>query len=348
MKHKLLSGAIALLSAAVASSGLADSCWTVTIANHAGTISYDGWTLAFSGENNGGIIINSGNDNTLAGDGGVLDLSLPMRDGNDNEYYVRAINQNAFRSGNSYNPSLDVSKLKELRLGDKITSIANYAFSGCTSLTNVIPFIPDSVTVLGRNVFASCPISCKLTARNVEMILNSAFYGTAFGEAELPGVTNIDYRAFYGNGTISNVVFSAERVGFASSNGYGSECFFHAKDTARFYFPGKAPYLPQNGTDGSGQGHTGTSNLFGQNVRDRAIYGSWKVDPDGWNEILSQVGKPKTEISGTFPGQDESVRRVVGKLFYWQNKSQGTSNSAWLIDWRSPLDPPTGMMMIIR
>ena len=349
MKHKLLSGAIALLSAAVASSGLADSCWTVTIANHAGKISYDGWTLAFSGENNGGIIINSGNDNTLAGDGGVLDLSLPMRDGNGNEYYVRAIGQKAFRQAE--NPFLVVSKIKEVRLGGSVANIDAYAFSGCTNLTNVVPFIPDSVTVLGKNAFYNCPISCKLTVRSVKKIPEAAFYATAFGEAELPGVTNIDYRAFYGNGAISNVVFGAERVGFASSavaNGYGNACFCHATETARFYFPGKAPYLPQNDADGSGQGHTGTLNLFGQRVRDRTIYGSWKVDPDGWNEILSQVGKPKTEIPGTFPGQDESVRRVMGKLFYWQEKSAGTSNSAWLIDWRSPLDPQTGMAIIFR
>lgn len=347
MKNKLLSGAIALLSAAVASQALSDPCWTVTIADKAGTISYDGWTLTFSNENKGGIVIKPGN--TVEGDGGVLDLSLPMRDGSGNEYYVRAIDQKAFRP--SDNPSLDVSKLKELRLGDRIASIAMNAFNGCTSLTNVVPFIPDSVTVLGKNAFYNCPISCKLTVRNVEMIPESAFYATAFGEAELPGVTNIDYRAFFGNGAISNVVFSAERVGFASSssdNGYGNACFCHATETARFYFPGKAPYLPQNDADGSGQGHTGTFNLFGQNVKDRAIYGSWKVDPDGWNEILSQVGKPRSEISGTFPGQDESVRRVVGKLFYWQNKSQGTSNSAWLIDWRSPLDPQTGMSIIFR
>lgn len=344
MKHKLLSGAIALLSAAVASSGLADSCWTVTIANHAGTISYDGWTLAFSGENNGGIIINYGNDNTLAGDGGVLDLSLPMRDGNGNEYYVRGIGQKAFRQVE--NPFLVVSKIKEVRLGGSVANIDAYAFSGCTNLTNVVPFIPDSVTGLGKSAFYNCPISCKLTVRSVEKIPETAFYATAFGEAELPGVTNIDYRAFFGNGVISNVVFSAERVGFASSNGYGNECFNKATDTARFYFPGKAPYLPQNGTDGSGQGHTGTSNLFGQYVRNRAIYGSWKVDPDGWNEILSQVGKPRSEISGTFPGQDESVRRVVGKLFYWGDS--GTSNFAWLIDWRSPLDPQTGMTLIFR
>ena len=347
MQNKLLSGTVALLSAIVASSCLADPCWTVTIDNHAGTISYDGWTLTFSNESKGGIVIKSGN--ILVGEGGVLDLSLPMRDGNANEYYVRSIDQKAFRPGD--NPSLDVSKLKELRLGDRIASIAMNAFNGCTSLTNVVPFIPDSVTVLGKNAFYNCPISCKLTVRSVEKIPEAAFYATAFGEAELPGVTNIDYRAFYGNGTISNVVFSAERVGFASStagNGYGNSCFFHATETARFYFPGKAPYLPQDGTDGSGQGHTGTLNLFGQNVRDRAIYGSWKVDPDGWNEILSQVGKPKAEISGTFPGRDETVRAVKGKLFYWQNKSQGTSNSAWLIDWRSPLDPQTGMTLIFR
>ena len=347
MKNKLLSGAVALLSAIVASSCLADPCWTVTIDNHAGTISYDGWTLTFSGESKGGIIINSGN--RVEGDGGVLDLSLPMRDGNGNEYYVRAIGQKAFRTGE--NPLLDVGKIKEVRLGDKITSVDAYAFQGCSSLTNVVPFIPDSVTELGKNAFYNCPISCKLTVTSAEKIPEWAFFSTAFGEAELPGVTNIDYRAFYGNGVISNVVFSSQRVGFASSsaaNDYGNSVFFHATDTAKFYFPGLAPYLPQNGTDGTGQGHTGYINLFGQNVRNRAIYGSWKVDPDGWNEILSQVGKPRSEISGTFPGQDESVRRVVGKLFYWREKSAGTSNSAWLIDWRSPLDPQTGMMMIVR
>ena len=347
MKQMLLTIVIALMFTAGALSGLADPCWTVTIENHAGTISYDGWTLKFSGENgSGGIIINSGN--SVEGDGGVLDLSLPMRDESDKEYYVRSIGQKAFRPAD--NPLLDVSKIKELRLGDKITSIGSYSFYGCTSLTNVVPFIPDSVTSLGKSAFNSCPISCKLTVKSLEMIPETAFYATAFGEAELPSVTNFDYRAFYGNGVISNVVFSAKRVGFAcatAANDYGNSVFFHATDTAKFYFPGRAPYLPQNGIDDAGQGHTGYIGLFGNHVRNRAIYGSWKMDPDGWNEILSQVGKPKSEIAEQFPGQDESVRSVMGKLFYWVDKSKKTSNFAWLIDWRSPLEP-YGMIMSVR
>ena len=87
---------------------------------------------------------------------------------------------------------------------------------------------------------------------------------------------------------------------------------------------------------------------LGISTRDEAAVRAMLADTSIRYAAPAPGANPDIEIDGTFPGQDESVRKVMGKLFYWQNKSAGTSNSAWLIDWRSPLDPQTGMSIIFR
>lgn len=52
------------------------------------------------------------------------------------------------------------SSIKELTIGDKVTSIGDYAFSGCSRLTSVE--IPSSVKSIGYNAFYGCSKSLRL------------------------------------------------------------------------------------------------------------------------------------------------------------------------------------------
>ena len=100
-----------------------------------------------------------------------------------------------------------------------VTSIGDWAFSGWTSLTNVI--IPDSVTNIGSSAFCWCLSLTSVTIPNsVTSIGESAFYGcTNLTSATLPNsVTNIGARAFGGcnltNVTIGNSVTSIGQYAF--------------------------------------------------------------------------------------------------------------------------------------
>ena len=77
------------------------------------------------------------------------------------------------------------------------TSIGNYAFAGCSSLTNVV--IPNNVMSIGNNAFASCTSLTSVSIPDsVTSIGRSAFDGcSSLTSIEIPaGVTRIDNSAF--------------------------------------------------------------------------------------------------------------------------------------------------------
>ena len=110
---------------------------------------------------------------------------------------------------------------KNTTIPNSVTSIGEYAFSGCSGLTSVT--IPNSVTSIGESAFEGCSGLTSLTLPNsVTSIESSAFKG-CFGLTSITipnSVTSIGYSEFYGCSgltsiTIPNAVTSIEDEAFA-------------------------------------------------------------------------------------------------------------------------------------
>ena len=90
----------------------------------------------------------------------------------------------------------------------RVTSIDNYAFSYCSSLTNIT--IPESVISIGNNAFNGCS---KLTSITIPVSVTSinerVFYGCSkLTSITIPvSVTSISERAFYGCSSLTSVIF---------------------------------------------------------------------------------------------------------------------------------------------
>ena len=89
--------------------------------------------------------------------------------------------------------------LTSVTIPNSVTSIGNWAFSNCESLTSVT--IPNSVTSIGNWAFSSCVSLTSVTIPNsVTSIGEGAFYGCeSLVSVTIPNsVTNIGRMAFYG------------------------------------------------------------------------------------------------------------------------------------------------------
>ena len=77
---------------------------------------------------------------------------------------------------NDYKLYLNGEEVKDLVIPDTVTTIGDWAFSGCTGLTSVT--IPNSVTSIGTSVFDGCTGLTSVTIPNsVTSIGRYAFYG---------------------------------------------------------------------------------------------------------------------------------------------------------------------------
>ena len=89
------------------------------------------------------------------------------------------------------------NKIKSITIGDKLTSVGQYAFYYCTGLTSIE--IPSSVTSIGNYAFSGCTgLTSIEIPSSVTSIGNYAFSGcTGLTEIEIPrSVTNIGNGAF--------------------------------------------------------------------------------------------------------------------------------------------------------
>jgi hypothetical protein len=97
-----------------------------------------------------------------------------------------------------------------------VTSIGDYEFYGCTSLTNIA--IPNGVTSIGDGAFSGCASVTDITIPNsVASIGGEAFYGcTSLTSVAIPNsVTSIGDYEFYGCTSLTNIAIpnSATSIG---------------------------------------------------------------------------------------------------------------------------------------
>ncbi|MBD5407331.1 MAG: leucine-rich repeat protein [Treponema sp.] len=87
--------------------------------------------------------------------------------------------------------------VKDVKIPSDVREIKNYAFMGCTSLTNVT--IPDSVTSIGDYAFYNCTSLMSVTIPNgVTSIGSNAFAYTSLTNVTIPdSVTSIENAVFY-------------------------------------------------------------------------------------------------------------------------------------------------------
>ena len=94
-----------------------------------------------------------------------------------------------------------------LTIPNTVTTIGNYAFSGCDGLTSVT--ISDNVSSIGISAFSGCSGLKNITLPNsVTNIGSQAFYGcSGLKSVTIPdGVTRIGHQAFYGCSGLSSII----------------------------------------------------------------------------------------------------------------------------------------------
>ena len=124
----------------------------------------------------------------------------------------------------------DLVKIKKVVIEDGVTSIGDYAFCECESLTSIT--IPNSVKSIGHDAFCGCSGLTSVTIPNsVTSIGGNAFYGcTSLTSVTIPNsVTSIGYYAFTCSGlisiTIPNSVTSIGNHAFGDCSGLTSITF---------------------------------------------------------------------------------------------------------------------------
>ena len=109
---------------------------------------------------------------------------------------------------------------KSYNIPDSVTSIGNWAFDGCTSLTSVT--IPDGVTSIGDSAFSGCTSLTSITIPDsVTSIYDSAFSGcTSLTSITIPdSVTSIGDYAFSGCKSLTAIDVEVGNNNYTSLNG---------------------------------------------------------------------------------------------------------------------------------
>ena len=141
-----------------------------------------------------------------------------------------------YSSGTDTRNRVYQNAIQKVEIGDSVTSIGNYAFYNCYSLSSIT--IPDSVTSIGSNAFSNCYSLSSITIPNsVTSIDSYAFaYCRSLSSITIPdSVTSIGNYAFSNCSSLPSITIpnSVTSIGGnAFTNCYGVRYYDFTRHTA--------------------------------------------------------------------------------------------------------------------
>lgn len=101
------------------------------------------------------------------------------------------------------------SDVQSVTLSEGLTYVGNFAFCGCTALTDVV--LPASVQSIGEGAFSGCTVLTNVSLSQVQSIGMEAFYGcTALTELDLSNLERLGTEAFINCSGITTITALAE------------------------------------------------------------------------------------------------------------------------------------------
>ena len=211
------------------------------------------------------------------------------------------------------------AKVEKITIPDSVTSIGDYAFEDCYSLTSVV--IPDSVTSIGNSAFKYCrSLTSVVIPDSVTSIGGSAFSGcSSLTEMTLPfvgetkgGTGNTNFGYIFGAIEASSndryVPTSLEKVTITSATSIGSSAFFYCSSL-------RSITIPDSVTSIGAYAFYGCSSLT--SVYYKGTASEWsKISIGSYNTNLTNAtryyySETKPTTSGNYWHYDENGNIVV-------------------------------------
>ena len=277
---------------------------------------------------------------TISGTGAMTDWSW----GSDVPWYGFGIKEvslgNSITSIGSYAFN-HCSNLTSVMFGNNVTSIGDHAFNSCSALTSVT--IPNSVLSIGDGAFNSAGLTSIMLGSSVTSIGYSAFYScTSLTSVTIPvSVTSIDRYAFGGCNALTDVYYGGtEAQWFAIVNYYGNDPL----TTANIHYASTAPNnsinavsrsqaLPISGASGSSSYTITSSDSVTVAVSEQSTTFS-DVTDDSWAKesigFVAARGIFAGGSDGNFHPKATMTRAAIAQVLYnigrGQDGSSGTGS----------------------
>lgn len=215
--------------AATFTSFATDDHWTYA----AGTITDGEWTFNATLDSNNKMTV--GTCTVYPSSRSTLDFAKPVQDAGNTQYTIKKLDTHlahkkagadgGYRPGDleASEASTKVGRLILPQTG--LTTISAAAFAYCSNLTNIVNYLPDSVTGIGNSAFVNCPAKQDLFLRGLNGNANRGiFFGSSIKSVTFgPRFTGISegsnkMRPFQSCSGITNIVFSPESSGISFVN----------------------------------------------------------------------------------------------------------------------------------